>query len=77
MSSARRPPWASSFDELAAAIDKVRKHLDSIKTVIAVMPEDQQHEVVPMVLSATQSLDDLYAEFAMDVLRMLSALGKA
>lgn len=69
----KRPP----LEELTHAIDGVRETLNVLKAVIAVMPEDERCEVITTVFSAVQALGDLYAEFAMDMLRMLAAQGNA
>jgi len=63
--------------ELTEAIHQVRRHLDSIRAVIAVLPEDDRHEATAALLLATQSLGDLYSDFAADMLRMLGSQGSA
>jgi hypothetical protein len=65
------------LDGLAGAIDEVRRHLDAIRAVIAALPEDKRREVIAAVFSATQSLGDLYSDFAADMLRTLGTLGSA
>ena len=65
------------LDELDGAIHEVRRRLDALRAVIAVLPEDQRHEIIAAVFSATQSLGDLYAEFATDMLRILGTSGSA
>jgi hypothetical protein len=71
------PDGAAVLVRLAAAIDAARDALKEIEEIIAVMPETQRCVVIPIVLSAAQSLGDLYAEFGMEMLRMLSAHGTA
>jgi hypothetical protein len=68
---------AAALVRLVAAIDGAREALTAIEEIIAVMPETQRRVVIPIVLSAAQSLGDLYAEFGMEMLRMLSAHGTA
>lgn len=63
--------------ELDGAIQEVRRRLDALRAVIAELPEDQRHEIITAVFSATQSLGDLYDEFAADMLRILGTLGSA
>jgi hypothetical protein len=63
--------------ELTEVIHEVRRHLDSIRAEIAALPDDQQREATAAILSATQSLGDLYSEFAADMLRILCSRGSA
>ena len=63
--------------ELTGAIDEVRRHLNSIRAAIAVLPEDQRHNATSAVLLATQSLGDLYSDFSADMLRILGNQGSA
>ena len=62
--------------ELTEAIHELRRHLDSIRAEIAV-PDDQQREATAAILSATQSLGDLYSDFAADMVRILCSQGSA
>jgi len=67
-------PWIGEFTE---AIHELRRHLDSIRAEIAALPDDQQREATTAILSATQSLGDLYSDFAADMLRVLCSHGSA
>jgi hypothetical protein len=63
--------------ELTEAILELRRHLGSIRAEIAALPEDQQREATAVILSAIQSLGDLYSDFAADMLRILCSQGSA
>jgi hypothetical protein len=66
-----------SLTELTDTIQEVRRHLDPIRAVIGALPEDQRRDVAAAILSFTQSLGDLYSDFAADILRMLLSQGSA
>ena len=63
--------------QLTEVIHEVRRHLGSIRAEIAALPDDQQREATAAILSATQSLGDLYSDFAADMLRILCGQGTA
>ena len=63
--------------EFTEAIHELRRHLDSIRAEIAALPDDQQREATAAILSVTQSLGDLYSDFAADMLRILCSQGSA
>jgi hypothetical protein len=61
--------------ELTEAIHELRRLLDSIRAEIAALPDDEQRQATAVILSATQSLGDLYSDFAADMLRILWSQG--
>jgi hypothetical protein len=58
-------------------IQEVRRHLDPIRAEIGALSEDQRRDVAAAILSFTQSLGDLYSDFAADILRLLLSQGSA
>ena len=63
--------------ELTEAIHEFRRHLYLISVEIAALPDDQQREATAAILSATQSLGELYSDFTADMLRILCSQGSA
>ena len=65
------------FSEIISTLQDVHQHLDSFRTVIAALPDDQRGEAAAAALSITQKLGDLYSDFAADMLRLLVSQGRA
>ena len=63
--------------ELTEAIHEFRRQLYLISVEIAALPDDQQRDATAAILSAIQSLGDLYSDFAADMLRILCSQGSA
>jgi hypothetical protein len=66
-----------SLGELTGAIQEVRRRLDTVRAAISELPQDKRGEATAAVLSATQTLGDLYSDFAADMLRVLGSGGSA
>ena len=63
--------------ELQDAIQALRRHLGTTKVAIAALPKDQRHEAAFAALLAIAHLEDLYVDFAADMLRMVGGRGTA